>query len=35
MTEQTPRKLTKGERTRASILDSATELFSKSGFHAV
>lgn len=35
MTEQTPRKLTKGERTRASILDSAAELFSKSGFHAV
>ncbi|MFD0901846.1 TetR/AcrR family transcriptional regulator [Actinomadura sediminis] len=26
---------TKGERTRATILDSATELFSRSGFHAV
>ncbi|MFE6916448.1 TetR/AcrR family transcriptional regulator [Streptomyces rubiginosohelvolus] len=25
----------KGERTRARILDSATELFSRSGFHAV
>ena len=35
MTEQNPRRLTKGERTRASILDSAAELFSKSGFHAV
>ncbi|MFB4314069.1 TetR/AcrR family transcriptional regulator [Actinomadura sp. 21ATH] len=46
MTEQNPRRPaqrpprrparpSKGERTRASILDSATELFSKSGFHAV
>ncbi|GGU97398.1 TetR family transcriptional regulator [Actinomadura cremea] len=26
---------TKGERTRATILDAATELFSRSGFHAV
>jgi AcrR family transcriptional regulator len=30
-----PRRGTKGERTRARILDSATELFSRSGFHAV
>lgn len=28
-------KPSKGERTRARILDSATELFSRSGFHAV
>ncbi|GAA1536312.1 TetR/AcrR family transcriptional regulator [Actinomadura kijaniata] len=35
MTEQSPRRMTKGERTRARILDSATELFSRSGFHAV
>ncbi|NUO96550.1 MAG: TetR/AcrR family transcriptional regulator [Nonomuraea sp.] len=30
-----PRRGRKGERTRARILDSATELFSRSGFHAV
>ncbi|WP_242454487.1 TetR/AcrR family transcriptional regulator [Bailinhaonella thermotolerans] len=30
-----PRRETKGDRTRARILDSATELFSRSGFHAV
>lgn len=30
-----PRRPSKGERTRARILDSATELFSRSGFHAV
>ncbi|MEU3223976.1 helix-turn-helix domain-containing protein [Streptomyces sp. NPDC006976] len=30
-----PRRVTKGERTRARILDSATELFARSGFHAV
>ncbi|MER6510032.1 TetR/AcrR family transcriptional regulator [Nonomuraea sp. NPDC001636] len=35
MTEPTPRRGRKGERTRARILDSATELFSRSGFHAV
>ncbi|NUR85212.1 MAG: TetR/AcrR family transcriptional regulator [Nonomuraea sp.] len=35
MTEPTPRRGSKGERTRARILDSATELFSRSGFHAV
>ncbi|MBE1531212.1 TetR/AcrR family transcriptional regulator [Actinomadura algeriensis] len=29
------KKPTKGERTRATILDAATELFSRSGFHAV
>ncbi|MFK0131997.1 TetR/AcrR family transcriptional regulator [Streptomyces rubiginosohelvolus] len=29
------RRPSKGERTRARILDSATELFSRSGFHAV
>ncbi|MDN3260854.1 TetR/AcrR family transcriptional regulator [Streptomyces sp. CSDS2] len=29
------RRLPKGERTRARILDSATELFSRSGFNAV
>ncbi|MEK8145230.1 TetR/AcrR family transcriptional regulator [Streptomyces sp. M10(2022)] len=27
--------MSKGERTRSRILDSATELFSRSGFHAV
>lgn len=30
-----PRRPSKGERTRARILDSATELFSRSGFNAV
>lgn len=30
-----PQRLTKGERTRERILESATELFSRSGFHAV
>ncbi|MFI7420570.1 TetR/AcrR family transcriptional regulator [Nonomuraea sp. NPDC049684] len=35
MTEPTRRRGRKGERTRARILDSATELFSRSGFHAV
>ncbi|GAA2628370.1 TetR/AcrR family transcriptional regulator [Actinomadura fulvescens] len=38
MTEQSPaspRRVSKGERTRARILDSATELFSRSGFYAV
>ncbi|GAA2209620.1 TetR/AcrR family transcriptional regulator [Nonomuraea monospora] len=35
MSEPTPRRGSKGERTRARILDSATELFSRSGFHAV
>ncbi|GAA4070360.1 TetR/AcrR family transcriptional regulator [Nonomuraea soli] len=35
MNEPTPRRGTKGERTRARILDSAMELFSRSGFHAV
>ncbi|MEU1719434.1 TetR/AcrR family transcriptional regulator [Nonomuraea sp. NPDC005692] len=35
MTEPMPRRGSKGERTRARILDSATELFSRSGFHAV
>ncbi|MEW2263020.1 TetR/AcrR family transcriptional regulator [Streptomyces sp. NPDC047853] len=30
-----PRRLSKGERTRARILDSAAELFSRSGFNAV
>ncbi|MER7625236.1 TetR/AcrR family transcriptional regulator [Streptomyces sp. NPDC126503] len=33
--EGTPRRLPKGERTRTRILDSATELFSRSGFNAV
>lgn len=33
--EGTPRRLPKGERTRARILDAATELFSRSGFNAV
>lgn len=35
MTEQPPRRLSKGERTRSRILDSASELFSRSGFYAV
>jgi AcrR family transcriptional regulator len=35
VSEPTPRRGSKGERTRARILDSATELFSRSGFHAV
>ncbi|MEU4575480.1 MULTISPECIES: TetR/AcrR family transcriptional regulator [Nonomuraea] len=35
MTEPTTRRVTKGERTQARILDSAMELFSRSGFHAV
>ncbi|WP_049577488.1 TetR/AcrR family transcriptional regulator [Nonomuraea sp. SBT364] len=35
MTEPTRRRGTKGERTRSRILDSAMELFSRSGFHAV
>ncbi|MFC9972252.1 TetR/AcrR family transcriptional regulator [Spirillospora sp. NPDC127200] len=35
MTEQTAPRMSKGERTRARILDSATELFSRSGFYAV
>ncbi|MET9591972.1 TetR/AcrR family transcriptional regulator [Streptomyces sp. NPDC006516] len=30
-----PHRLSKGERTRARILESATELFARSGFHAV
>ncbi|MEW2298204.1 TetR/AcrR family transcriptional regulator [Streptomyces sp. NPDC006743] len=30
-----PRRPSKGERTRARILDSASELFSRSGFNAV
>lgn len=34
-TPQKPRQGTKGERTRARILDSAMELFSRSGFYAV
>ncbi|MGW0552334.1 TetR/AcrR family transcriptional regulator [Streptomyces altiplanensis] len=33
--ENAPRRPSKGERTRARILDSATELFSRSGFNAV
>ncbi|MET7275951.1 TetR/AcrR family transcriptional regulator [Streptomyces flaveolus] len=33
--EDAPRRLSKGERTRARILDSATELFSRAGFNAV
>ncbi|MFC7813998.1 TetR/AcrR family transcriptional regulator [Streptomyces sp. NPDC057367] len=33
--EADPRRLSKGERTRARILDAATELFSRSGFNAV
>ncbi|MFJ6854450.1 TetR/AcrR family transcriptional regulator [Streptomyces sp. NPDC091271] len=33
--EDVPQRLTKGERTRARILDSATELFSRTGFNAV
>lgn len=33
--ERSERRPSKGERTRARILDSATELFSKSGFRAV
>ncbi|MEE1926699.1 TetR/AcrR family transcriptional regulator [Streptomyces sp. TRM 70351] len=33
--ETPPPRSPKGERTRARILDSATELFSRSGFHAV
>ncbi|MFJ7627772.1 TetR/AcrR family transcriptional regulator [Streptomyces sp. NPDC097595] len=32
---EAPRRLSKGERTRARILDSATELFARSGFLAV
>ncbi|REE97842.1 TetR/AcrR family transcriptional regulator [Thermomonospora umbrina] len=35
MTAQTPHRPSKGERTRARILDSAAELFSRSGFAAV
>ncbi|MQY02559.1 TetR/AcrR family transcriptional regulator [Actinomadura macrotermitis] len=35
MTDPSPRRPTKGERTRSRILDSAAELFSRSGFHAV
>lgn len=35
MTEQSPRRMSKGERTRSRILDSASELFSRSGFYAV
>ncbi|GGS93104.1 TetR family transcriptional regulator [Planobispora rosea] len=35
MTEAIPRQGRKGERTRSRILDSAMELFSRSGFHAV
>ncbi|WP_327092086.1 TetR/AcrR family transcriptional regulator [Nonomuraea sp. NBC_01738] len=35
MSTPTPRRGTKGERTRARILDSAMELFSRQGFHAV
>nr|WP_184939911.1 TetR/AcrR family transcriptional regulator [Planomonospora venezuelensis] len=35
VTEAIPRRGRKGERTRSRILDSATELFSRSGFHAV
>ena len=31
----TPAKPTKGQRTRARVLDAAAELFSGSGFHAV
>jgi AcrR family transcriptional regulator len=34
-TEHVPSRSPKGERTRARILDSATELFSRSGFNAV
>ncbi|MYW06788.1 TetR family transcriptional regulator [Streptomyces sp. SID2563] len=32
---EAPRRLSKGERTRARILDSAAELFARSGFLAV
>ncbi|WP_330454601.1 MULTISPECIES: helix-turn-helix domain-containing protein [unclassified Streptomyces] len=32
---EAPRRLSKGERTRARILDSATELFARSGYLAV
>ncbi|MEU2024612.1 helix-turn-helix domain-containing protein [Streptomyces sp. NPDC016469] len=32
---EAPRRLSKGERTRARVLDSATELFARSGFLAV
>ncbi|HEX2315673.1 MAG TPA: TetR family transcriptional regulator, partial [Thermomonospora sp.] len=35
MTAPSPRRPTKGERTRARILDSAAELFARSGFAAV
>ncbi|MFH8974969.1 TetR/AcrR family transcriptional regulator [Streptomyces sp. NPDC017890] len=33
--QDVPRRPSKGERTRARILDSATELFARSGFNAV
>lgn len=33
--EDAPQRLSKGERTRARILESATELFSRTGFNAV
>jgi AcrR family transcriptional regulator len=35
VTEPTRRRGSKGERTRERILDSAMELFARSGFHAV
>lgn len=35
MTEQSPPRMSKGDRTRSRILDSASELFSRTGFYAV